>query len=291
MLDYQKDHPIIQQIQQSEHLPRMPKDFGDALSMLLNPGEYDMNECIDRLYAIPGMEPILVRVINHISQFNRKITSLKDAVLYLGANNVRMISIAHMTRLLLPESCGRTKLFDSRKYWRHCVGTSIASYMIAEKTGLCDREKIFTYGLIHDIGVTVLDICLPQYLDEIYTRQIENGVHQTVAEKVVLDGITHSEIGMWLCEQWGLPEEICAIVGYHHSPFLYGRISKEINIIYLADSISTNYYENLLGTSTTFIYTDHVREKLNLSKEYVRTIADRLPDEVEKVIRNEFFLI
>lgn len=291
MLDYPKDHPIIQQIQQSEYLPRMPKYFGDALSMLLTPLEFDMNECIDRLYDIPGMETVLVRVINHISQFNRKITNLKDAILYLGAYNVRMISIAHMTRLLLPESCGRTKLFDSRKYWQHCVGTSIASYMIAEKTGQCDKEKIFTYGLIHDIGITVLDICLPQHLDEIYAKQVENGVHQTVAEKVVLNGITHAEIGMWLCEHWGLPEEICVIVGYHHSPFPYGRINNDINVMYLADAISTNYYENLLGTSTTFIYTDHVREKLNLSKEYVRTIADRLPDEVEKVIRNEFFLI
>jgi len=42
-------------------------------------------------------------------------------------------------------------------------------------------------------------------------------LHQIAAEKVVLGGLTHAEIGMWLCEKWGLPREIVEIVGYHHT--------------------------------------------------------------------------
>ena len=68
--------------------------------------------------------------------------------------------------------------------------------MIAADCNLCDKEKIFTYGLIHDIGITVLDICLPEHLDKIHTMQL-NGIHQLVAEKIVLGGLTHENIGMW----------------------------------------------------------------------------------------------
>jgi len=284
-----QDHPVIQEIKKSEYLPRIPKDFGEALRMLLRPLEFDMDECIDRLYSLPSIASIIIRVINHITAFNRKIQDLKDAVLYLGADNVRMISIAHMTRLLLPDSKGRAKLFDRGKYWKHSIGTSIASRMIADKTGLCDKEKIFTYGLIHDIGTTVLDICLPQQLDAIYTKQVEQGVHQIVAEKVVLGGITHSEIGMWLCMEWGLPEEIAKVVGYHHNPFPLSHVNNEVKILYLADSVSTNYYMGLLGTDTTFIYERAVREAMKLPEEFLEEIAEKLSREVERILRNRIF--
>ncbi len=93
---------------------------------------------------------------------------------------------------------------------------------------------------------------------------------------------------MWICEKWGLPEEIIEIVGYHHTPFKGSNNDREVKVMFLADSLSTNYYEKLLGTEITFIHTDRVREELNLSKELLDRIAGRLPEEVEKISRNRF---
>ncbi len=284
-----QNHPIIKQIQQSNYLPKIPKAFGDTLSMLLEPCEYNIDECIGKLCCLPELESTLIQVLNYYSKLKREILTLKDAVLYLGAKNTRMIAIAYITRLLLPNKDGRSEIFDNKKYWKHCIGTSIAAYMIASETGLCDKDKIFTYGLIHDIGITVLDICLPDLLDKVHTMVLEKGLHQIVAEKVVLNGITHTEIGMWLCKEWGLPEEISEIIGYHHSPLLYGKPSNEVKIMYLADAISTNYYNNLLGSKTTFIHTDIAREELNLSEEFIDEIAEKLPQEIEKINRTNFF--
>lgn len=284
-----QNHPIIKQIQQSNYLPKIPKAFGETLSMLLEPCEFNMDECIEKLSKLPKLESTLIQALNHYAKLNREILTLKDAVLYLGAKNTRMIAIAYITRLLLPRRMGRAKIFDNKKYWKHCIASSVASYMIAAETGLCDKEKIFTYGLIHDIGVSVLDICLPEHLDRICTMQLEKGVHQIVVEKIVLGGITHAEIGMWLCREWGIPEEIVEVIGYHHYPFIHKQTSNEVKIMYLADSISTDYYENLLGTDRSFIYTNKVTEVLNLSKELIDNIIEKLPQEVNKIIRNRFF--
>ena len=284
-----QNHPIIKQIKQSNILPQIPKAFGDTLHMLMNPYGFDINQCIERLSSLPKLESTIIQFLNYNSRLNRKFVTLKDAILYLGAKNTRMIAIAYITRLLLPGSSGRTRIFDNEKFWKHCIGTSISSYMIAEATGLCDKERIFTYGLIHDIGVTVLDICLPEHLDKIYTMQLQKGIHQIAAEKIVLDGITHSEIGMWICKEWALPEEIAEVVGYHHSPFIDGKTGNMVKIMYLADSISTNYYESLLGTDTTFIYNDKTRETLNIHKELMDNIAKKLPQEVEETSRVKFF--
>lgn len=278
-----QNHPTIKLIQQSKHLPRIPTEFGETLNMLLEPFEFDMDECIEKISSFSGLESTLIQVLNYYSKLKREIITLKDAVLYLGAKNTRMIAVAYITRLLLPNRSGRAKVFNNKTYWKHCIGTSIASYMIAEESGLCDKDKMFTYGLIHDIGITVLDVCLPDHLDKVHTMQLQQGLHQIVAEKIVLNGITHTEIGMWLCKKWGLPEEIAEIVGYHHSPFIKNNTSNEVRIIHLADSISTNYYEKLLGTNKTYIYADRTRQLLNLSKEFVEDLAQQLPNEVDRI--------
>ena len=277
------NHPTIKLIQESGYLPEIPKEFGEILSLLLEPYEYHIEDCVNILSKINGIESVLINTLNY--KTNNKVKTLKDAVVYLGAKNTRMIAIAFITRLMLPDKYGRTKEFNRKTYWKHCLGTSMASYFIATKTGLCDRDKMFTYGLIHDIGITVLDICLPSYLDKIYTLQTQQGLHQIVAEKIVLEGITHSDIGMWICEEWCLPDEICDIVGYHHTPFVDNNNSNEVKIMHLADSISTIYYEKLLGSKKSVVYFDKTRELLKLSREFVENLVVRLPREVDRISR------
>lgn len=279
-----ENHKTIKLIKESEYLPKIPKSFGKILNMLLDPCEYHMDACIEEFSKFPELERALIDFLNHNTSLNREILDIRDATVYLGARIAKLIAIAHITRLLLPGRKGRANVFNTSKYWKHCIGTSIASYMIAAETGLSHKDKMYTYGLIHDIGVAVLDICLPEHLDKINILQ-NKGVHQIAAEKLVLGGITHSEIGMWLCKEWGLPDEIAEITGFHHYPFLCKNHEIEVKIMHLADSISTNYYENLLGNETTFIYSEKTMEFLGVTKEFVDEIIKRLPKEVERVER------
>lgn len=278
------EHEIISLIKASGQLPRIPKEFGEILNMLLQPYDYDIDQCVENFSRLPQLETIFIRVIKYM-KVNRKVSTLKDAITYIGATKAKIIAIAYITRLLLPDNMGKAKVFDNKRYWKHCIGTSFAAYMIAEKTNLGDKDKLFTFGLIHDIGVTVLDICLPDYLDNIHQLQLK-GVHQIVAEKIVLNGITHAEIGRWLCNEWGLPDEIGVIVGFHHTPYLAKKYEDEVKIMHLADSISTVYYTKLLGNESTFIYTEKLMESLKVDREFIDHIAEKLPIEIEHLNKN-----
>ena len=79
------------------------------------------------------------------------------------------------------------------------------------------------------------------------------------------------------------PVEICDIVGYHHTPFVDNNSKNEVRIMHLADTISTNYYERLLGTNSSLLYYDKTRELLKLSKEFVENITNNLPKEVDRI--------
>lgn len=276
------EHMTIKRIKESGYLPPIPKNFGAILKMLLEPVDYNIDQCVENFMQFPELEKALIQVLNFNTNLNREIKSIKDAVNYLGARNAKIIAISYVTRLLLPNNIGRARLFNNKKYWKHCIGTSIAAFMIAEITKTTDKDKIFTYGLIHDIGITILDICLPEDLDKIQELS-EQGLHQIIAEKVVLNGLTHSEIGVWVCEEWGLPNEIIEVVGYHHTPFLSKQDVDDVKIMHLADSISTNYYERLLGNHTAYVYAEKVMKALNISKEQVDHIIRDLPSEVDKL--------
>ncbi len=277
-----EEHKIICMIKESEHLPQIPKEFGDVLRMLMAPVDYNIDQCVENFSRFPKLGEFLIEIVNFNTDFYRKINSLKEAINYLGATNAKIIAIAYVTRLMLPDRFGKAKLFDNKIYWKHCIGTSIAAYLISEETNISNKDKMFTYGLIHDIGISALDVCLPDYLDKVF-QLMQKGVHQIAAEKIVLSGITHAEIGMWLCKEWRLPEEMAATVGLHHTPLLAKNHVDEVRIMHLADSISANYYEHLLGIPTNFIYADKVMDALKLDRNFVDQIIQRLPAEIEKL--------
>jgi len=52
-------------------------------------------------------------------------------------------------------------------------------------------------------------------------------LHQIAAEKVVLGGLTHAEIGMCYVKN-GVAKRIVEIVGYHHTPFKQSDTSNEV---------------------------------------------------------------
>jgi HD-like signal output (HDOD) protein len=279
---YLDQHKIFNLIRDTEDLPQIPKDFGTIIEMFSRPSEYDLDLCIEYFSRFPQLEAVLLQELNLDSRIKRQIQSLKEAINFLGAKKSALIVIAYVTRLLIPDKSGKTKLFDRKKYWKHCLATSMAAYMISAETKLSDKDLMFTYGLIHDIGITVLDICLPEYLDKINEMHL-SGMHQIIAEKIVLNGITHADIGRWICKEWGLPDEITDVVGYHHTPLLTDRNVDEVRIIHLADAISTNFYERLLGNNTTFIYTNKIMEALNVNREFIDYVIEKIPSEVEKL--------
>jgi HD-like signal output (HDOD) protein len=274
------EHNVIKLIKASGYLPEIPREYGEIIKMLQSPDEYDMDQCVHHFSRFPQLGDALLQVLNHKFNIRHPKTTVKDALNYLGARKAKTIAISYAIRLLVPDSKGRAKFFNSKTYWKHCIGTAAAAYLIAQENGLSDKDKLFTFGLIHDIGITVLDICLPDYLDKIDALH-QKGGHQIVAEKIVLGGLTHAEIGLWICQEWGLPEEIAAVVGFHHTPYRAEKYADEVKIMHLADSISTNYYEKLLGNSSTFIYADKLMDELKIDKDFVESIIVKLPSEVD----------
>src|SRR5262249_45473490 len=62
-------------------------------------------------------------------------------------------------------------------------------------------------------------------------------------------GFTHAESGRILADQWKLPEDICAVIEFHHTPMLDNVALETSCVVYLADllcrlrGLGYGYYE------------------------------------------------
>lgn len=277
---------IFELLDNSQYLPDMPGNLSEILDIIMNPVGLNIDLLAKKVSQSKELNEFLLNNINTgYFQMHKKIESIKEAIIYLGMQTVQNLLIFSITLQLFQKTTGKSsRTFNMRHYWKHVLGTSVASSILSTQLNKGDKYRLFTYGLIHDIGIVVLDSCLPELIDEI-TKMLLNGVHQLIAERIVLDGITHADIGAWLCRRWNIDNEITNIVEYHHTPFLTQTHIEEVQIVYVADVISTEYYEKLLGVNLNHNINRRVIESLGMTDEDMKVVMKAFPSEVEKAIQ------
>ncbi len=92
-------------------------------------------------------------------------------------------------------------------------------------------------GLLHNFGILLLGHLWP---DEF--RLLNDAVAKHPAEPVPalerrLLGVTHAELGVWLMEAWGMPDELVSVVREHHNPEYDGPNSVYVWLTLIANRL------------------------------------------------------
>jgi len=105
---------------------------------------------------------------------------------------------------------------------QHSMRVGMVANTITKRESLpkkiCDSSLIG--GLLHDVGKLVLAANCPEEYDEVLAAARKEGVACHDMERQVF-GATHAEIGAYLLWLWGLPDEMCNAVAFHHKPADY----------------------------------------------------------------------
>ncbi len=162
-----------------------------------------------------------------------KVSSLREAVIYLGRKNILHVVYTAGTSRFYKKVNGY--YWGAAKLWEHSVGVALMSQILAKK--IYDREDptLFTAGLLHDIGKVVLGEFVHESFQEIMDLVSNQGYAFLEAEKEVI-GINHAELGGEIASLWNFPKEIRDAITYHHRPDLMEKGDDSIPwLIYLAD--------------------------------------------------------
>ncbi len=173
----------------------------------------------------------VLRLANSVYYRGRGVKSIAEAVIRIGIDGVRDVVYAlSLMRTLRPMQ------FSHRQYWRHCLAVAQATQILqlrARKVRVSATE-LHAAGLLHDIGMLVLDRTLGVGYGRILANAHESGRPLFEVEREMID-TDHADVGARLLEQWHLPESLIQATGAHHDPS--GEGDPAAQVVYLADFV------------------------------------------------------
>lgn len=226
-----------------DHLQPIPQVALKILG-LLNEDEYDITLISHEIRQDQVLAAKMLRLCNS-SMFagNVKIDSLNNALLLLGRGLFIKTIISASVDSFYNQIDSAYSLCKGGLY-HHAVGTAIVSEKIASMTGKVSPSTAYTAGLLHDIGMVVLD----QYMAPqctLFYRELQHEENNMLATEKKLLGFDHCEVGKELAVLWNLPASLADTIYYHHFP---ERAANDIYlplIVYLADLIMSRFNNNL----------------------------------------------
>jgi HD-like signal output (HDOD) protein len=145
-----------------------------------------------------------------------RITDPTRAVMQLGLERVRALALlAGISCQLVSRNLPDNVL---EQLMSHSLSVATTAQNIARAE--CDDEQLiddaFTAGMLHDIGILVLMVCLTEEYHRVATVATEQQLPLCRAEQRLL-GTTHGDVGAYLLSLWGLPDPIVEAIAWHHT--------------------------------------------------------------------------
>ncbi len=145
----------------------------------------------------------------------RSVDNVGDAVLHMGRKNVlRAVMAAGLSRYF---RTARGYDVEGGDLWEHAVAVALMSQICAAKISIPDDPRLFTAGVLHDIGKMVMGEFVHEAWQRIRALREGQGYSFLEAEEEVL-GVNHAVLGGEIALMWKFPDEILKAIAFHHRP-------------------------------------------------------------------------
>ncbi len=197
-------------------LPSLPQVVTKIIELADNP-----NATATELHRVISMDQALsskiLKLVNSAFYgFPKKIENLNQAVVILGFKTIR--SLALSISIIDMFSVKRVKEeLDYPELWKHSIGVATVSKFFAKKFFPQIAEEAFTAGLLHDIGILILNQYFKDNFSKAYSSMLEDKIPLYEAEKRIL-GYSHAEVGKLVAEKWNFPNTLVKAIALHHEP-------------------------------------------------------------------------
>jgi putative nucleotidyltransferase with HDIG domain len=256
-------------------LPPLPQITIKLIQMLNNP-DTKVGDLVELIKMEQALTVDILKIVNSPYYGLRKeVISIRQAINYLGFVNLKSLIIALSTKKFMQKGDRYDLLL-----WKHSVSVALFSKLVTEKLNIYNTEEMFVAGLLHDIGKVVLNKNIPDTYKPIMDEVMRTGMNFEEIEKKVL-GFTHSDVGLFLVQEWNLGERLKNVVFYHHNPPLASEYIQETAVVNLADKLSNynemGFYKNYDISSET-----PALNILNVTKDTLMEINDENIDKVRE---------
>ncbi len=161
----------------------------------------------------PALSAKLLRMANSpLYAKQRKVENLRQAIILFGLDGTLNIALSFSLKHSAQDESNSG--LDYSIYWKRSLATAMLSQEIIQKTGGASKDSAFLSGILQDIGMLALDKARPDLYVALNSQK--NHSHICDVEKNSI-GADHSQVGVWLLEQWHIPEKLIEPIHYSHA--------------------------------------------------------------------------
>ncbi|MBU3950060.1 MAG: HDOD domain-containing protein [Proteobacteria bacterium] len=248
---------------------------GTKIMEIISNPDSSLGEIVEVIQYDQSMTANLLKICNSsFFALREKVVSVRQAVSYLGMNNIANIVImGNFSKNFNTSQDGYG--LNEGELWKYSVSSAVIAQGLAEKRNVKNIPRLFTSALLKDIGKVVLSNYVQDAFKEIELKVQEDGMTFLQAEREVL-GIDHAELGAMVAEKWNFNPEMVFVIRNHHNPInILIQDNPSIPIIYLADSICMMIGIGGGSDGLAYKYYQEVVDRLNFTEvELQKTIAD-----------------
>ena len=257
----------LKKILKGYELPSFPAVIMQILQKIRSPYA-SASDIAESLSLDPGLSVKLLGIANSaaFSPQNR-VENLSQAIALVGLSQLESLVLGVGVAKGIPkQSC---QWHDPAQFWltsarRAMLATELSKIICPAKESEC-----FTSAFLQDMALPFLACHRSDKYDSIFKKwHIEGGNLAQLERKICK--WDHAEVATWICNEWGLPENIALNIKYHHQTDndteheTIGPI-KLVSILRDGDSNEENGIDEII---------DEAHKLFHISEEQMETIIE-----------------
>lgn len=228
-----------------------------------------------------ALSSFLLRLVNSaFYSFPAKIDTVSRGIVIVGLQPFYLLSTGLLFKDMLAVLPKGT--LCSTCFWYHSVATALACREIWRKLKQPDLERMFTVGLLHDIGKLALACMLPEaknYYSYIASYACKQPFHVLEDNLLAFD---HAKFGGFLLRKWNMPVSLIMPILWHHKPQAAKQYQKEAAALHLANIIAKTLGYSAIPDEVLPLFQNEACEIIKLNDKDLLEICNTVQTEVHE---------
>ncbi len=225
----------------------------------------------------PALAARIIRIVN--SSFygvRQEVADLKSAIALLGTKQIRNVAITVFVSRQFSPSTNDTTL-DRNQLWSHSMAVGAVARLLSKTLNVGDAEEAYLAGLLHDMGLLIVDQHLARHVPKIRAT-MQEGVSLHVAVRNVLT-FDPSQLGAYVAWRSRFPARLVSAIEFHHKPEEYKGEEQDLtDLVAISDYIATRSDAGVLEDAKPVTPSDGVFERLDLHDDRLSHIWSQIDE-------------
>jgi putative nucleotidyltransferase with HDIG domain len=263
-----------------KNLPPAPTVAIQLLDLFSDP-DRDIDRIVELISVDPALTAETLRRCNHrCLGDDEPVTEMFEAVTQLGFYEVYCVVAALIGSRSMTLIRAKYDV-DATRLWQHSVTTAVIASILAKRVQVVEATA-FTAGLLHDLGKLVLTAVDGITYFELSRRTGGFGPALAAAEESAL-GFDHAALGARLLARWGLPQNVCLAVSFHHqSPAAAGSSQRLAATVNFANCLAHEIIDGLAKAPSAAEVSPEAMDLVELTPKEIPTVVQQVHEAMQR---------